>query len=69
MNEGLIAVHKALLAAQACLDAAQHALVVCLNESAGSEALSCGHPVESRIVIDTLGGRETMCNVCGQSVN
>jgi hypothetical protein len=70
VNEGLVAVHKALLAAQACLDAAQSALVAALAiQPDFDDATGCPHPVEARINVATMGVEsEEFCNACGKNI-
>ena len=65
-----MAVHKALLAAQACLDAAQSALVAALTiQPDFDDATGCPHPVDSRIRVATMGAEsEEFCNACGKNV-
>jgi hypothetical protein len=72
VNEGLVAVHKALLAAQACLDAAQSALVAALTiQSDFEDATTCPHPPDARINVTTMGSdseRDEFCNACGKNI-
>lgn len=65
-----MAVHKALLAAQACLDCAQSALVAALAiQPDFGDATTCPHPVEARISVSTMGGEsDEFCNACGKNI-
>lgn len=70
MNPHLLSAHKALVAAQACLDAVQQSLVAMANE-AGQVASGdgCDHPMEARLAVNTMNGREELCNVCGANIS
>lgn len=70
MNQTILAAHKAVLAAQACLDSVQHALLALMeaDEQKPKPTGECDHPVEARIVLDTMGGSEVMCNECGRNI-
>jgi len=64
MNPTILAAHKAVLAAQACLESVQHSLVALL-EAEKSDVNGCAHPESERIVMETMGGRQEMCQRCG----
>lgn len=70
MNPNILAAHKAVLAAQACLDAVQQCLVALLSADAPSASDGgCDHPVEARLMVDTMNGREELCNACGSNIS
>jgi hypothetical protein len=66
VNPTLMAAHKAVLAAQASLDAVQQCLVALLQvEEERASQGGCRHPIEARLTIQTMGGDQVMCNECG----
>lgn len=69
MNVMLHLALKALQAAQASLDTAQQALVMLAQEQTGDSRGGCDHPMEARITVDTMNGREELCNVCGANLS
>jgi len=68
VNPNILAAHKAVLAAQACLDAVQQCLIVLLKEDEQKPSDGCDHPVEARLTVETMNGREELCNVCGANI-
>ena len=69
MNPNILAAHKAVLAAQACLDAVQQCLVALLKEDEPNPSGECQHPRDARLKVDTMNGQEELCNVCGQNIS
>jgi hypothetical protein len=69
MNATILAAHKAVLAAQACLESVQHSLIALLEAEKSPNADGCVHPQQERMVVETLAGREEMCNRCGSNIS
>lgn len=69
MKQTILAAHKAVMAAQACLDSVQHSLLALLDaEKSATTEGQCDHPLDDRITLETMAGREQMCNRCGRNI-